>query len=71
MTREQAKEQGFTHSGFMFEKIPVFIEFFYDDSFRAVGKTKLYDAILHVLLFIDDLFQLGKGFEIWTDYEKL
>ena len=73
MTNKEAIEKGFTHSGFMFDDIPVFVKFNddEDESFEAVGINRFYDLYLNLLTWIDSKLNLGKSFEIWTNPEPL
>lgn len=71
MTNEEAKDQGFTHSGIMFGFIPVYLAFFGGDEFEAMGKTKFYDVLLNIFTGVDTALNLGYSFQVWTDYERL
>lgn len=68
MTPKKAIEKGYTHKGFMFDDIPVFVRFNddEDESFEAVGVNWFYDKYLALLSWLD--FS-DKQFEIWIDQE--
>lgn len=76
MTAQQAKKKGYTHSGHMFNFIPVYIKFEYDpeimdESFEPVGKNAFWDFVLTVFCGMDVFFGTNKSFEIYVNEEEL
>lgn len=72
MTKKQAIEKGFNHSGYMFDNIPVFVKLNNDaeESFEAVGTNLFYNIYLSILTWFDlNFFKSGKSFEIWLNEE--
>lgn len=50
MTTKKAIEKGFTHSGYMFEYIPVYFKLEEDDGFQQLVKTLYMTFYLKYLL---------------------
>lgn len=79
MTKQQAKEAGFTHEGEVFENflffkwlgfnyVPVYL-MFNDEYMEVTGQTKTWDIILRIFTEIDLALKTEKSFEAWVGEE--
>lgn len=64
MTIRQAKESGFTHKGVMYGFIKVFCKNVDDFEPIITGTNFLYDSILFIISFIDEVLNISESFSV-------
>jgi hypothetical protein len=70
MKRTTAKQNGFTHEGYQFGFIPVFVKF-EEDSMVTEGKNAIWNFLLSIFTEIDLLLETGYSFEVDLREETL
>lgn len=64
MTIRQAKGSGFTHKGVMYGFIKVFCKNVDDFEPIITGTNFLYDSILFIISFIDEVLNISESFSV-------